>query len=101
ATAIVAAGTATAAAVAAAATRTAAATTAFTTLFSLVHAKGAPVEHGPVHLLDGLLGRFRCRHFHEGKAAGTARFAIDDELDVRDVSELGERALQRVLCGVK
>jgi hypothetical protein len=77
----------------------AAATAAAFALFHrtrFVDCEGATVDFLAVEFRDGRLRFFRRAHFHETKAAGTARHAIIDHLHPGDIARLGKEIGQVV-----
>src|SRR5262249_5067109 len=93
--------TATTAATATATEAAASAAAAVLALFRFVHAKRAAVDHGAVHLLDGLLCFLRRGHRHEAEATRTTGVAIGDDVNVRHLAELGERRTKRLDGGIE
>jgi hypothetical protein len=84
------------------ATESAAATTAaLLALLGFVNAERSTVESAAIHTLDRLGGFLGGTHGHEREAARAARFAIGDEVDVADGSELLERGADAFCIGVE
>jgi len=96
-----AAATATAAAARATAATTTTATTALRTLFSFVHAQGAPVDHLAVDAFDRALGLLVRAHRHEREAAGLPSGAISHDMDISHFTVLRERSTDGLGIRVK
>ena len=86
---------------AAEATAAATAATALLALLGFVDAERPTVEGPAIHTLDRLGGFLGGPHGHEREAAGAARFAVGDEVDIRDGSEFLERGADALSIGVE